>query len=183
MVFASSGVLAPFKGVEFGLTADNKVFLSFLEDAGSEEGPLISGKAYPSHAGEWHQYTATYDRGSRRRTLYRDGAPIASSVAGNALTTSAPVTIGRGVPGSALSSFDGDLDNFRLYSTVFSPTEVAQMVDDPDIEITRSQGTLVRLTCQSGQRPIPCPVPPLLWSLSKLFLHAPFNYVSVLGVF
>jgi hypothetical protein len=73
----------------------------------------------------WHHVAATFERASRRLSVYLDGVVVVQAVLpavsrGN----TEPVQIGRNGP-AALKNFRGKLDDVRIWSLVRSPAEIS----------------------------------------------------------
>ncbi|MGJ8720331.1 MAG: PKD domain-containing protein [Salinibacterium amurskyense] len=99
--------------------------------------------------GQWHQAVAT--QGSAGLQLFVDGAVVASSAATPTQTFSGYWRLGRGNTVGVASSnyFNGDLDEFAVYQTVLTPSEVSSHFligtanEAPLAEFTHSESDLV----------------------------------------
>ncbi|MEH6781597.1 MAG: PKD domain-containing protein [Rhodoglobus sp.] len=99
--------------------------------------------------GNWHQAVAT--QGSTGLRLYVDGAVVASSAATPSQTFSGYWRLGRGNTVGVASSnyFNGDLDEFAVYQTVLSASEISSHFllgtanEAPTAQFTHSESNLV----------------------------------------
>lgn len=92
----------------------------------------------PMIAGEWHEFTATYD--GNRSILYRDGIVVAkdSSVSGNILSTSYPVIIGDRDGGE--DWFPGSIDEVRIWDHALTQDEIIATMN---CELTGNESGLI----------------------------------------
>ena len=94
--------------------------------------------------GSWHEFTGTYDGSTMK--LYIDSKLVASQKAtGQLLTSSDPLFIGgTGASASTGTSFDGKIDDARIYNYALPPQDVSQNFGDiANYTFSESSGTKV----------------------------------------
>ncbi len=74
---------------------------------------------------EWHLWTCTYDTITNRRSIYRDGALVTYATAPSDYLGSGNMYIAYSSTGHG--SFEGSVDEVRVYSRALSADEVAQL--------------------------------------------------------
>jgi hypothetical protein len=117
------------------LEADQGVLKLDLSDQGTLTAPLPS-------TGVWHLVTGTYD--GMEMKIYVDGIEVASRAATGAIgTTPEPFFIGGShASGSTGLTFDGKIDDARVYNYALSPTEVSGLYGNvADLRFDEGSGT------------------------------------------
>ena len=89
---------------------------------------LYSG-AYAADVNNWVHICATYKTGTRVRKIYRNGVEIASGTSGGETNTNSLLYIGREATGG---SYDGNIDDLRIYNYVLSPNEISRLYNGTD---------------------------------------------------
>ena len=108
--------------VLLGRFNNNTYIFSFGND------DLYSG-AYAGDVNNWVHICATYKTGTRVRKIYRNGIEIASGTSGGETNANASLYIGREATGG---SYDGNIDDLRIYDYVLSANEVSGLYNGTD---------------------------------------------------
>ncbi|MCD4830861.1 MAG: prepilin-type N-terminal cleavage/methylation domain-containing protein [Anaerohalosphaeraceae bacterium] len=108
---------------------------------------LVSGAGSELSIGKWHHIAAVRDGTTRK--IYIDGQEDVSGTYAPAIgTTTGVLTISR------IASFDGRMDDVRLYNTALSAAEIAQLANtlryEEFNEYKEESGTSLRVTIPSG---------------------------------
>ena len=105
----------------YGLAVDPDNRWAAIGGHGEVIGPAVVGDG-------WHHLAMVQDGPAGRRTLYVDGAAVATGPAQEA-GGGGPLTIGNTGPGG--EPFDGRVDDVRLYARALSAEQVRAMAADP----------------------------------------------------
>lgn len=113
------------KHVTYTMTLETNGFSSYLMNTTSRFD--ISANTASNDA-NWHHYALTYD-GSNVK-LYFDGLEAASKPFSGKIATNPDrsIALGKDVWGT---SFDGAIDEFRIYDTALDSTQIKQQYDNP----------------------------------------------------
>ncbi len=90
--------------------------------------------------GVWHHWAGTYDGTDGSQVLYKDGVEVISRTgAGTGKTfSSTSLFIGKSAYGTTADSFDGSLDEVRLWNTVRTADQIFdnynRVINDPTSE-------------------------------------------------
>jgi len=139
---STTTVLSSSKGIitKRDDTTNNNSFSLILDSSGlidfsaSSDGSTNVSQVSSSTAvndGQWHLITVT--RSGQDYNLYIDGAPIDNTVSGisDVFISTAPLIIGNYSESSAWdSSFDGYIDDVRIYNYALLPEEVKELIYD-----------------------------------------------------
>ncbi len=80
---------------------------------------------------QWHMIVATFDNTAGRRVLYWDGQPVASDTVQSLTNKMGPFEIGNSsVFGGRY--FDGAIDEVGVWSFALSPSQIAQIYEEPN---------------------------------------------------
>lgn len=145
MMLVSSGRAEANRGLHWAIVDDHLRFGFFN---GREE--LISTTSLWSDVGHWHLYSATYDAGANRLSLYRDAVLVGSRTISTVLSSNAFVFIGAKVGTPKNEFFAGSIDDFRLYLRVLSPEEITRQYTQ--YTITENAGRILHFPCERGDR-------------------------------
>ena len=117
----SQGAALPAKGLQIGYAHTDQFIEHFYDD------DIWTPTTY-ADAGAWHHWAGTFDATTKERLIYRDGAPVYTNVALGNFQGTGTLNIGRGAFGSFTnSSFDGTLDDIRIYERVLGGSEVSTL--------------------------------------------------------
>lgn len=124
----------------------------------------IDGSGYPAFSldaidaagdvdvadGDWHHVAVTVDRDGNMQ-LYVDGTVTGTPVAASseAMATTAAVLLGK--DSVATTYFAGSIDDIRIYDTVLSAAEVAQLAAGTDV----TSGLVSKWACDDGPFGVP----------------------------
>lgn len=123
------GLIVSSSGTYIDECYNGSVLFSLTLNIGQK---LISGGTCPTASSGWHHYAATYD-GSIAK-LYVDGVVVGSlATSGNIAYSGTPLNIGRYDGGSY--TFNGDIDDVRLYNRALTQAEVQQQYQSYDSQI------------------------------------------------
>ncbi|WP_162097766.1 LamG-like jellyroll fold domain-containing protein, partial [Gillisia marina] len=117
-------------GYELSLSVDGNVFFRFNQNSSGDTFRVDSQVDYPTDGETWMHIAATYN-GSFLR-IYIDGVEnnsISLSSASPISINQLPLSIGSGNDG--LRSFEGTMDEIRLYKTALSASEIFYMANSP----------------------------------------------------
>jgi hypothetical protein len=110
-------------GIRFGYRADDKFGFSFSNNTLNP-----TSAAYPD-VGVWHNWVGTYDGSTNKRILYRDGIAVGSDAAAQDFLGTGNLIVGTGytigVSYSYHSSFDGSIDEVKIYNRALNAKEIA----------------------------------------------------------
>ncbi|MBP7689261.1 MAG: discoidin domain-containing protein, partial [Thermoflexales bacterium] len=109
-----AGSAANNQGLQIGFTNQNKFECGFYAN------DLMTSAAYPDS--NWHQWTCTFDAGTKKRTIYRDGTQVAQDTASANYQGGNNWVIGNAAWGN--SPFQGQLDEVRVYPVALPADEV-----------------------------------------------------------
>jgi hypothetical protein len=117
------------RAYRFGLT-DKSVLHFVVSPDGEYLDPYILNGQTPVEAGSWHHVAAVFDAGNRTMTLYLDGRPDASRAVSfdHINVSTAPFMLGANLSSGSLTQyFDGQLDDWRVYSRPLSESEIGEL--------------------------------------------------------
>jgi hypothetical protein len=126
LISSAASFVYPYDGLTFHFNSPetSDLALGFETGNGTNMCNLISTAAVVK-AGGWRHLAVTADRTAGTATFYVDGAPVGSSgCLSTTFTTGLPLVLGRLAQALPLK---GTLDDFRIYGSVLSASEVAAL--------------------------------------------------------
>ncbi len=100
-------------------------YLTFVISNGSQEEQVISSEAVG--AGAWHHVAGVFDHGAQRMRLYLDGRLLEEKdVTMSIQSVQVPLRIGQF--GSAENTFQGAIDEVRIYDRALSTQEIQHLI-------------------------------------------------------
>ncbi|MBI5164883.1 MAG: LamG domain-containing protein, partial [Magnetospirillum sp.] len=126
--------LALNQGLRFGYR-DNSFLLAF-------NGNDVAYVDSDANTGEWVHWAATYDAATNRQTLYKNGAKVTENTTTADFSGTSNLFIGWGNDGDPTRSFDGRLDEVRIWDDVRTAAEIA---DNYAKRLSGSESNLVGL--------------------------------------
>ena len=106
----------------------------------SQWGSLVADTSTTISDGTWHHVVATYD-GSTTYNLYVDGRFVKTGAMTTNTVLGGNFYIGRSLPGDADRSFNGQIDDVRIYNYALTKQQIQQVFN---------QGSAVRFGPQTG---------------------------------
>lgn len=149
------GLMVSSSGSYIDECYNGQVLLSFMLNTGQK---LVTGGTCSTTGGGWHHYAGTYD-GSVAR-LYVDGIMLGSLTTSGSISYDAnPFSIGRYDGGDY--SFNGDIDDVRLYNRALTATEITNQYKSYNAQINIGATAV--------------PTPPVINLSQGLIGHWPFD--------
>ncbi|MBI2427484.1 MAG: T9SS type A sorting domain-containing protein [Ignavibacteriales bacterium] len=108
-------------------TTNQGLHIGYISTTGIRFGMWSDDLDYTSvtDAENWHHYAFVFNASTKFQAIYRDGALVASRTANNNFTGSGTFYVGRIFTG-VTSSFNGTLDEARLWNVARSASEIRQ---------------------------------------------------------
>lgn len=134
-----------------GINHDGQPHLRFRLKTQGNTSTLV-GTGAPITLGQWHHVAAVYDGAEMR--LYLDGAPVGALAKSGTIDQNAgvPVNIGRNPDG--YGTFDGDLDDVRVYSTALSEAQIQGLMNPESSSSNVAPEAALTASPTSGDAPI-----------------------------
>ncbi|HEX3726487.1 MAG TPA: LamG-like jellyroll fold domain-containing protein [Pirellulales bacterium] len=86
----------------------------------------------PPVTGVWENYATTIDLGAKQVAIYRDGIEVASGTFNDHVPLADWVFGHNQGPGNTNDTLNGQLDEIRIYNRILSPTDIMQLVPEPN---------------------------------------------------
>jgi beta-galactosidase len=121
------------RAYRFGLNSGNQLHFVVSPDGQYLDGHILNGWTALG-AGEWHHVAAVFDAQTRTMALYLDGEldGIRTVVFDSINVSTAPFMLGANMSnGSVVQHFDGQLDEWRIYSRALSESEIESLMASP----------------------------------------------------
>lgn len=126
-------------------TAGDIVFSCMRKSSSNTSFALSKPALYDN---KWHEYLFSWDADNNITKLYEDGELVAVdiSVGGNSLTPTYNLRIGKQPDSSQARYFNGQIDDFQVYSKALSPSDFTQerlaikVEDDKSLVLPDRQG-------------------------------------------
>ena len=109
----------------FGFDDDNTLFCTFYSD------PDITTTQASFADNLWHHYACTYDKDTKKRTIYVDGNPIASNTVQITYKSQGDFLIGGNVAARDIAHLQGEMDNLLVVDRALSPAEMVDVFATP----------------------------------------------------
>jgi len=115
ILFATGQSASTNNGLHMGFKSDNTFICTFWAND-------LATTAYTDT--DWHHWLCSYDAATKRRTIYRDGVPVAQDVAPSNYTGTGPWMVGSDWYSRG---FGGMVDGLQVYPYALSATEATAL--------------------------------------------------------